>query len=67
MIELLIAACLGSGDCRDFALLYDSREVSVLTCAVSGQFEVARWQASHPDWRVVRWRCGFAGERDGMA
>jgi hypothetical protein len=67
MIELLIAACLASGDCRNFSLLYDSREVSVMTCMVSGQVEVARWQAGHPDWRVVRWRCGMAGERERMA
>ena len=64
MIELLIAACLVSG-CREFPLLYDAREVSLMTCMVSGQTEVARWQASHPEWRVARWRCGFAdaGER----
>jgi hypothetical protein len=67
MIELVIAACLASGDCRDFALLYDSREVSVMTCMVSGQTEIARWQDSHPGWRVVRWRCGFAGERGRLA
>ncbi len=62
MIELLIAACLTSGECRDFSLLYDAREVSVITCAVSGQIELARWQAGHPEWRIVRWRCGMVGE-----
>ena len=67
MIELLIAACLLSGECRDFSLLYDSREVSVMTCAISGQTEVARWKSSHPDWRIVRWRCGVAGETDRSA
>jgi hypothetical protein len=67
MIELLIAACLVSGDCRDFALLYDAREVSVMTCTVSGQAEVARWQATNLRWRVVRWNCGLAGERDVQA
>jgi hypothetical protein len=67
MIELLIAACLASGDCRDFSLLYDSRDLSVLTCTMAGQGEVARWQASYPEWRVERWSCGFAGERDRAA
>jgi hypothetical protein len=62
MIELLIAACLLSGECRDFSLLYDSREVSMMTCVISGQTEVARWKSGHPDWRIVRWRCGVAGE-----
>ena len=51
MIELLIVACLGSGECRDFPLLYDSREVSLMTCQVAGQTEVARWQSGHLDWR----------------
>lgn len=65
MIELLIAACLTTGECRDFPLLYDAREVSVMTCMVSGQTEVVRWQASNPAWQVTRWRCAFArlGER----
>ena len=67
MIELLIAACLASGDCRDFSLLYDSREVSLLTCAVAGQSEVARWQASYPAWRVTRWSCSFASEGNSRA
>jgi hypothetical protein len=67
MIELLIAACLASGDCREVSLLYDPREVTLLTCLVSGHAEVARWQARHPDWRVERWRCGLAGERGRQA
>jgi hypothetical protein len=68
MIELLIAACLASsGDCRDFSLLYDAREVSLLTCVVSGRREVARWQASHPDWHVERWNCGSGLERARQA
>ena len=62
MIELLIVACLGSGECRDFPLLYDSREVSLMTCQMAGQTEMARWQSGHLDWRIMRWRCGIAGE-----
>jgi hypothetical protein len=67
MIELLIAACLLSGECRDFPLLYDPREVSMMTCVLSGQAEVARWQTSHPDWQIVHWRCGMSGEGDRSA
>lgn len=63
MIELLIAACLASGDCRDVSLLYDPHDVSLMTCMVAGQREVARWQMDNPGWRIERWRCGFAGER----
>jgi hypothetical protein len=67
MIELLILACLGSGECRDFPLLYDAREVTLITCSLAGQAEVARWQSVHPEWQVRRWRCGFAGERERSA
>jgi hypothetical protein len=67
MIELLIAACLASGECRDFPLLYDPYEVSMLTCVTSGQAEVARWQTSHPEWRIVRWRCGVASASERSA
>ena len=62
MIELLIAACLAQGECRDFALLYDAREASLMTCVTQGQVEVARWKQSHPHWSVKRWRCGLAAE-----
>jgi hypothetical protein len=64
MIELLIAACLTAGDdCREFSQLYDARDVSLMTCIASGQAEIARWQQSHPDWRVQRWSCGSPEER----
>ena len=64
MIELLIAACLATGDCREVSLLYDPHEVTLLTCIMSGQAEVARWQAQHPAWQVQGWRCGLVGERE---
>jgi hypothetical protein len=64
MIELLIAACLASGPCRDFSQLYDARDVSLMTCIVAGQAEIARWQQSHPDWTVQRWTCGIPQERE---
>ena len=63
MIELLIAVCIASGDCREVSLLYDRREVSLMTCMIAGQREVARWQADHPGWRVERWQCAIADEK----
>ena len=61
MLELVIAACLasGSGECRDFSMLYDPGEVPLMVCIAAGQVEIARWQASHPDWSVERWHCGY--------
>ena len=63
MLELVIAACLANapvdGSCRDFSLLYDPQDVSLMMCVAGGQVEIARWQASHPAWTVSRWRCGY--------
>ena len=60
MLQLVIAACLSTaGPCRHFSLLYDPREVPLMMCVAAGQVEIARWQESHPDWSVVRWRCGY--------
>ena len=64
MLELVIAACLatGPGECRDFSMLYDPREVPLMLCVAAGQVEIARWQESHPGWVVERWRCGYVPE-----
>lgn len=58
MIELIIAACLmAAPDCREFRLQYDAHEVSLMTCMMAGQPQVARWQQAHPKWWVKRWHC----------
>lgn len=61
MIELLIAACLSTAtqECRNFSLLYDPADLSVVACAIHGQREIAEWSETHPNWRVARWTCGF--------
>jgi hypothetical protein len=63
MIALVIAACLGTEECRDFSLLYDPGDVSLMTCMIAGQAEIARWQETHPHWRVTRWSCGIHDPR----
>ncbi len=60
MIELVIAACLATGECRETTLTYDAHDVSLMTCMAAGQAEIARWQQQHPSWRIKRWRCGIA-------
>nr|MBA3325117.1 hypothetical protein [Paracoccaceae bacterium] len=42
---------------------YDPYEVSLMTCMIAGQPEVARWQAAHSGWRVTRWSCGVQDTR----
>ena len=59
-VELVILACLSGGvRCQDFSLLYDPREVSLMTCMVAGQPAVALWQAEHPLSELRRWSCGL--------
>jgi hypothetical protein len=62
MIELVIAACLATGECKETRLPYDPQDVSLMTCMMAGQVEVARWYAQHPAWQIKRWRCGI-GDR----
>jgi hypothetical protein len=61
MIELLIAACLSSAatECRDFSLLYDPYEMSLIACTLHGQQHIAQWHQTHPGWTVSRWTCGY--------
>jgi hypothetical protein len=60
VIELVIAACLATGECKETKLTYDAGDVSLMTCIVAGQAEIARWQQQHPGWKVARWHCGVA-------
>jgi len=65
MVELLISACLATApDCRNFSLLFDAREISLVTCAVHGQTVVAPWQEEHPAWKVQRWSCRHVERRE---
>ncbi len=61
MIELLIAACLSSAstECRDFSLLYDPYEMSLIACSLHGQQHIARDKRTHPEWTVATWTCGY--------
>ncbi|WP_410219206.1 hypothetical protein [Paracoccus sp. (in: a-proteobacteria)] len=74
MIELLISACAFSAQlaeplpqCRDFSLLFDAHEVSIMTCMVHGQPQVAKWKETHPDWRIERWQCRPRDLRESRA
>lgn len=58
MIELVIAACLMTGECRETKLTFEAQDVSLMTCMIAGQGEIARWHNQHSDWKVKRWHCG---------
>ena len=65
MIELLIAACLSSAstECRDFSLLYDPYEMSLISCTLHGQQHIAQWRETHPEWTVVALDLRLQGAR----
>ena len=65
MIELFFVTCLISdpGRCAEHSLLFEQRN-GLFTCMLSGQNELARWVAAHPNDQVVEWKCRLpeAGE-----
>jgi hypothetical protein len=74
MIELLISACALTAqlsrpapECRDFSFLFDGREVSLMTCMMNGQTEIAKWSAAHPGWGIQRWTCRPHDRRQSKA
>ncbi|MGX5736726.1 hypothetical protein [Bosea thiooxidans] len=65
MFAIIVSVCLIS----DPAICHDERipqrvSASPRQCMMSAVPYVAQWNGEHPDWRVVRWRCGNADERD---
>ena len=40
----------------DFSLLFDAREVSVMTCMLHGQTQIASWKERHEGWDVEQWQ-----------
>jgi hypothetical protein len=65
MLAIVISVCL----IRDPTICRDERisqliDASPRQCAMNAAPYVAQWNGEHPDWRVVRWRCGSADERD---
>ncbi|MEP9378535.1 hypothetical protein ABLE91_17600 [Aquabacter sp. CN5-332] len=65
MLAIVISVCLISNPaiCRNerIPLLIHS---SLTQCAMNAVPYVAQWNGEHPDWRVVRWRCSGADEKD---
>lgn len=75
MLELVISACLTTlqplsphpPPCREFSLLFDAQEVSLMTCMVQGQAQVAGWSAAHHGWVVQKYHCRLLGTGDKRA
>jgi hypothetical protein len=65
MLAIVISACLIADPsvCKTDAIpmLVD---VAPAKCMIGAAPFVARWGAEHPGWRVVRWRCRAASEKE---
>jgi len=65
MIAIVISACLvgDPGVCKDYRipLVYAG---DTNRCAANAQPHFAKWAASHPGWRIVRWHCTSSDVQD---
>ncbi len=61
MIELVLTICLldDAKKCREEALTF--ADVSLMTCAMSGQPIAAQHMELRPRWYLARWSCRPAG------
>lgn len=61
MIELVLSICLldNASKCREEHLTFS--DLSLLTCVVGGQAQIAAFMERHPRWYVKRWACQQAG------
>jgi hypothetical protein len=66
MIAIIISVCLLSDPtvCRDQTIALSSEVSTAARCVMTAPPHVAQWSEEHPEWRVVRWRCGPANRRD---
>lgn len=58
MLKLVFVACLAGqpGTCEEREIpIYEN--VSPIACMMGAAPTLAQWRATHPDWRVNRWRC----------
>ena len=62
MIELTLIICLldDANKCRDEHMTF--QDVSLLTCMVGGQAQIASYMERRPRWYVKRWACEPAGK-----
>ena len=64
MIELVVAVCMidQPSRCKDIHLNFEAENVTAQQCAMSGQFEMAKWIGENPNWVIQRWTCQPAGQ-----
>lgn len=63
MISIFFSVCsiVAGAQCKDIEVpLRD--DASMMACMMRGQFDLAAWAESHPNWNVVKYRCGPTGQ-----
>jgi hypothetical protein len=65
MLAIVVSACLISDPsvCKTDTIPM-LVQVSQVQCTIGAAPFVARWGDEHPGWRVVRWRCRTATEKE---
>lgn len=65
MIELIFTACLSASPevCREQHVVL-AEGVTTQACLWQAQPHMATWVASHPKWRIARWKCQPLARRE---
>lgn len=64
MIELAFVVCLRTmpDQCEERRLSY-LPDISLMTCMMQAQPQLAQWSEAHPNLTVARWTCQSADSR----
>lgn len=67
MIELIFVACLTTApdNCENRSFLYTG--ISPMVCMMGAQPELARWAATHPNFRIASWKCKIVNRKEREA
>ena len=59
MIALVFITCLQTSPtvCEERTMLYQE-QMTPMACLMNAQPELAKWKATHPNWRITSYRCG---------
>ncbi len=64
MLEVVVTFCLlGSPErgCREVSFV-PGEALTPYQCLAGTEFQMAKWLADHPKYRVSKWTCARAGE-----
>lgn len=61
MVELAFTICsiVEGAKCQERSLVFS--DLSIMTCMVGAQPQLAIWAESHPNWRIAKWSCRPSG------